>query len=142
MAQVQLADSEKSILKCWEVLYALRPHLVKSEFLSLIKKMQADKYVLLFIEGEGKALAALGFVEGINLHRGKYIYIDDLSTLSDHRGKGLATSLLNWVFDYAKQNGVEQVHLDSGVQRFDAHRLYLNYGFHISSHHFVKPIQL
>lgn len=141
MKQVEIADTPEKILKCWEVIYALRPHLVQDEFVALIQKMQADKFTLLFIEEAGKAVSAAGFVEGIKLHRGKYIYIDDLSTLTSHRGKGLGTALLDWIFDYAQKNSFNQVHLDSGVQRFDAHRLYLNYGFNISSHHFVKVIQ-
>ncbi len=142
MNPVQIADTDKKIALCWEAMHELRPHLVESEFVSLIKKLQADKFTLIFIEEQGQAISAAGFVEGVKLHRGKFIYIDDLSTLPAHRGKGLGTALLDWIFDYAQKNNFDQVHLDSGVQRFDAHRLYLNYGFNISSHHFVKLINL
>jgi ribosomal protein S18 acetylase RimI-like enzyme len=138
MASIQIADSDEKILKCWQVIHLLRPHLKEAEFLELIKKMQKEKYRLLFIEEDGIAASALGFVSGINLHRGNYIYIDDLATLPNYRRKGLANALLDWVFDFAKKNKIEQVHLDSGVQRYPAHRLYLKYGFNITSHHFVK----
>ena len=96
---------------------------------------------MIFIEENGIAISAAGFVEGVKLHRGKFIYIDDLSTMPANRGNGLGTTLLNWIFDYARKNNFEQVHLDSGVQRFDAHRLYLKYGFDITSHHFAVKLK-
>jgi hypothetical protein len=38
--------------------------------------------------------------------------------------------------------GCTQVHLDSavGLERRDAHRLYLNAGFVIAAHHFVRGV--
>ena len=76
------------------------------------------------------------------LFRGKYIYIDDLSTLPEFRGKGYAGQLLDWIFEYAQKEKFEQVHLDSGVSdsRSDAHRLYLNKRFQIASLHFVAKV--
>ncbi|RYF63705.1 MAG: GNAT family N-acetyltransferase, partial [Cytophagaceae bacterium] len=40
--------------------------------------------------------------------------------------------------DLARQTGCQCVSLDSGQNpaRYDAHRLYLNKGFNITSHHF------
>lgn len=34
-----------------------------------------------------------------------------------------------------------QIQLDSGLQRHDAHRLYLNYGFKIIGHHFSLDLK-
>jgi len=43
---------------------------------------------------------------------------------------------------HAHERGCGQVHLDSGVQRFAAHRFYLRNGFDIASHHFsVKELR-
>ena len=136
-----MADTDQKINMCWEVIHELRPHLIEADFVSLIKQLQQDKFTMIFIEESGRAVGAACFVEGVKLHRGKFIYIDDLSTLPSHRGKGLGTLLLDWIFDYAEKNSFNQVHLDSGVQRFDAHRLYLKYGFNITSHHFVKVLK-
>ncbi|MDQ3552225.1 MAG: GNAT family N-acetyltransferase, partial [Bacteroidota bacterium] len=74
------------------------------------------------------------------LHRGKSIYIDDLVTAPTARGKGFGGALLKYVFDEAREAGCQSVHLDSGVQRFAAHRLYLNNGFNITSHHFALEL--
>lgn len=134
------AKSETEILMCWEVIHELRPHLEKENFLSLIKEMMSEGYRLSFIEEDGNAIAAIGFRYLQFLFAGKHFYIDDLVTLPSARNKGYGAALLNYVFELAKKNGYEKVTLDSGHHRNDAHRLYLNKGFKISAHHFVKQL--
>ena len=68
---------------------------------------------------------------------GKVLYIDDLITNSEVRKNGHGGKLLKWIIEQAKQMNCDQVHLDSGPQRHDAHRLYLNHGFKIIGHHFA-----
>ena len=137
------ATSDQDILKCCDVLMDLRPHLKEKSFGEEMKKTLADHRKLIFIEEDGRAVSAAVFEWGYNLYRGRYIYVDDLSTLPDHRGNGYASLLLDWIFDYARKNGFNQVHLDSGVNagRFDAHRLYLNKKFSITSLHFARTIK-
>ncbi|HUM47735.1 MAG TPA: GNAT family N-acetyltransferase [Chitinophagales bacterium] len=137
--EIKTAITDEDIMKCWEVLFALRPHLKKENFIHDVRATLNDNRRLLFIEEEGIAVAATVFEWGYNLYRGKYIYIDDLSTLPQSRKKGYAARLVDWVFQYARENGINQVHLDSGSNsgRYDAHRLYLNKGFNITSFHFA-----
>lgn len=68
---------------------------------------------------------------------GKVLYIDDLITNSDVRRNGHDGKLLKWIIEQVKQMNCNQVHLESGPQRYDAHRLYLNHGFKIIGHHFA-----
>jgi GNAT superfamily N-acetyltransferase len=71
---------------------------------------------------------------------GHVLYVDDLVTRSDARGRGHGRRLMEWLEAEARAHGCDQLHLDSGHQRHDAHRLYLNSGMHISSHHFSKSL--
>jgi GNAT superfamily N-acetyltransferase len=138
--EIKIAKSEEDILKCWEVLLALRPHLQKEIFVATLKEMFTEGYTLAYIEEDGNAAAAVGFRYLQFLYNGKHLYIDDLSTLPASRGKGYAGKLLDFVTEQAKANGYKVVALDSGYQRFDAHRLYLNKGFTLNCHHFSKNI--
>lgn len=138
---IQIAQTDQDILKCWKVIHELRPHLEEAAFLDLIREMILEGYQLSFIEGDnGYAVAAIGFRYLQFTYNGKHFYIDDLSTLPEARGKGYGSALLDHVFDLARQKGYGVVSLDSGHQRFDAHRLYLNKGFTIASHHFSKMV--
>ena len=48
--------------------------------------------------------------------------------------------LLDWLAEEAKEHGCGQLHLDSGVQRRDAHRFYFREGMGITSFHFAKEV--
>jgi GNAT superfamily N-acetyltransferase len=143
--EIQFAQSEQEILDCWEVVKELRPHLTDQQgFLQQVKEMMQDGYRMIYVVVKGsngdKAVAFAGFRNMQMLFTGKMIYIDDLCTLPAFRGKGYASQLLDYVHQLAKDTGKTAVHLDSGYQRKAAHRLYLQKGFELSSHHFVQKI--
>jgi len=140
--KIQIADTDERILFCFDVMYELRTHLVKENFLEQVRRMQKEKFMIVYIEQDGKAICAAGFRMEEMLHRGKSIYVDDLVTLSEYRSKGAGGKMMDWIIDFAKKNNCKQIHLDSGVQRFDAHRFYLSKGFVISSHHFVLKLDV
>lgn len=138
--ELRVDSSDDAIMKCWDAVFALRPHLKQHDFVALIRSMLHEGYRLAYIEETNRVAAVVGFRYQQFLHNGKHFYIDDLSTIPEARGKGLGTALLAYVFNLAKEQGFETVTLDSGFHRIDAHRLYLNNGFKISSLHFVKMI--
>lgn len=138
--EIKLAQTDAEILECREVMLALRPHVPSDQFLNLVKEAMQTGYRLAYIADAGKAVAAIGFRELQFLFNGKHFYIDDLSTLPDHRGHGYGGRLLDFVAGMARERGFEVITLDSGFHRHDAHRLYLNKGFQIASLHFSKKI--
>ncbi|NIJ55921.1 GNAT family N-acetyltransferase [Dyadobacter arcticus] len=142
MVSIQSATTESELLKCRKAIQALRPSLTDDLYLDAVQKTLADNRVIIFIENGEDAAAVAVFETGYNLFRGKYIYIDDLSTLPDHRGKGYAGLLLDWIMNFAQKGQYDQVHLDSGVSeaRTNAHRLYLNKRFQVTSLHFVANV--
>ncbi|ACT95205.1 GNAT family N-acetyltransferase [Dyadobacter fermentans] len=140
---IQRVTSDDDILKCRGAIQALRPLLTDDVYTDAVKQTLADNRQIIFIEdGSPDAAAVAVFETGYNLFRGKYIYIDDLSTLPTQRGKGYAGQLLDWIADYARTEGFDEIHLDSGVNaaRTDAHRLYLNKRFQVASLHFVAKV--
>jgi GNAT superfamily N-acetyltransferase len=141
--KITTATDSASIKKCFEVMQALRPHLREETFEPTIRSMMSRGYHLIYIEEGGKAISAAGFRFTEHLAWGKPVYIDDLSTLPEARGRGHASALLDYIFALATEKGYDQVHLDSGCNdsRYDAHRLYLGKGFNITSHHFAIKLK-
>lgn len=142
MTAVHNVTTESDMLKCRKAIQALRPLLTDDQYIEAVQKTLADNRQIIFIEEADEAVAIAVFETGYNLFRGKYIYIDDLSTLPAHRKKGYAGILLDWIMNYAKQENYDQIHLDSGINeaRTNAHRLYLNKRFQITSMHFVTKV--
>jgi len=133
---IHIAKTAEDILKCWDVISVLRPHLQKEKFVAMVEEMFEEGYKLAFIEQGGRAASAIGYRYQQYLYIGKHYYIDDLVTLESARGKGYANALLDYVIADAKKKGYEAVTLDSGYMRNTAHRVYLNKGFILSAHHF------
>ena len=107
--------------------------------------VEAEGYCLVgsFEEGRTEAAAVAGYRPLTMLAFGRMLYVDDLSTLPEARGRGHARALLRWLEDEARRLGCSGLHLDSGVgpARFTAHRLYLSAGMNITAHHFEKVLE-
>ncbi|MEQ1745485.1 MAG: GNAT family N-acetyltransferase [Saprospiraceae bacterium] len=138
--KIRLAKTAEDIVKCTRVLLELRPHHSPEILVPMVLEMFGEGYHLAFIEENGEAVSAVGYRYLQFLFCGKHFYIDDLVTLPEFRGNGYAGALLNFVEDHARAEGFGCIALDSGHQRHTAHRLYLNKGYDIVAHHFIKKI--
>jgi len=119
--------TEKEWMEAYPVMKQLRTHLDAEQFLELVKEAaQKEKYKMAALYDGGKIVAVTGFMPMITLYNGRFIWVCDLVTDSDNRSKGYGEALLNYVHNWAKENGYEIVSLSSGLQRIDAHRFYEN----------------
>ncbi|MDD5214139.1 MAG: GNAT family N-acetyltransferase [Methylococcales bacterium] len=135
------AQTETEIAACFSAFHELRPHLEKSQFVERVQRqMNNHGYVLVYIRAENQVVAAAGYRVAEFLAWGKTFYVDDLITISSARKCGHGGKLLDWLIEKANELSCNQFHLDSSVQRHDAHRLYLNRKLQISSHHFSKEL--
>jgi GNAT superfamily N-acetyltransferase len=134
------AESPSAILRCYEVMSQLRPHLREEEFVERIVRQQAQGYHLGYLEADSKVLAVGGYRFFETLPWGRICYVDDLVTDSGNRSQSFGRTLFDWLVARAREAGCEQFHLDSGVQRFDAHRFYFARRMAISCHHFSMSL--
>lgn len=131
-------------------LLELRPHLGDVEAVTAAAQEQrAESYRVVAAFGDDApdhddAAAAAGFRIITMLAWGRCLDVDDLSCRAAHRRRGHARALMDWLVATARAEGCDALHLDSGhgEERADAHRLYLNSGLRISSHHFSRRLGL
>lgn len=133
---INLLKPDERIDAVFDVMRELRPQYDRAALAEQIAKQQRNGYQVVYVQQEGQVLAVAGFVVSEKLAWRKHVYIDDLVTSEAARSTGVGRVLMDWFKNYCKANQCEQLHLDSGVQRFRAHRFYLREGFDISSHHF------
>jgi GNAT superfamily N-acetyltransferase len=134
--KVHIAESEADLRKISDVLLQLRPAFDTERLVAQIKEQMQHGYRIAYVEEAGEVLCVAGFVIGMKLAWGKHVYVDDLVTAEHSRSKGAGAKMIAWLKAYALEQDCTQLHLDSGVQRFAAHRFYLREGFNIGSHHF------
>lgn len=140
MHHIALAESDADIDRCFPVMLELRLHLMQSNFVEQVRRQNQTGYQLAFLETDGTVGAVAGFRLSECLAVGRFLYVDDLVTRSCDRSHGCGEALLHWLVDYAKAHHCEQLSLDSGVQRFAAHRFYLRQRMEITSHHFALKL--
>jgi len=135
--QVKIAQSEHDWRRCFPVMNQLRPDFDLMSFLNQVEVQAAAGYQIAYVESESEQiLAVAGFIVGTKLAWGKHLYVDDLVTDITQRSAGAGKLLLDFLKTLASEQGCGQLHLDSGVQRFNAHRFYLRERMDIGSHHF------
>ncbi len=138
---VKLANGETDLKEIAEVLQQLRPQFSVPYIKKQVKKQMSAGYHIAYIEDDKRVLCVAGFVIGEKLAWGKHIYVDDFVSNETSRSEGAGRCMVKWLKSYAKESGCQQMHLDSGVQRYMAHKFYLREGFIIASHHFsISPM--
>lgn len=137
---IQIADSDERISRCFPVMRELRPHLDEASFANRVRRQNRSGYVLAYLEEGGQVISAAGFRITENLVSGRMLYVDDLVTLEGHRSRSHGKAMFDWLTQRARDEGCNYLELDSGVQRFHAHRFYLANRMIISAHHFVLKL--
>jgi GNAT superfamily N-acetyltransferase len=139
---ISIAATPEAIRRCHPVMRELRTHIHNAErFLERVQRQQKGGYLLAFLESEGEVRSAVGYRFLEKLLSGRYLYVDDLVTRESDRSQGYGEQLFAWLIEQAREHGCENLELDSGVQRHDAHRFYLVNGMRISAHHFKIKIE-
>jgi GNAT superfamily N-acetyltransferase len=139
---IHLATTDIEIEALFPAFKVLRPHLIEAEFVSGVRRQQSQGYCLIYVQDSGLVAAAAGYRILEFLAWGKVLYVDDLITLPAKRGAGHAGALMDWMISHGREQGCDELHLDSGYQRHDAHRLYLNRGLQLVCHHFSLKLKL
>lgn len=138
--EIRIAKTDAEIAACYPVMLELRPHLAEKSFVSRVRSQEKYGYALAYLSEHSGPVAVAGFRLGENLAWGRFLYVDDLVTLSSRRSRGFGAALLSWLTELAAKEGCNQLHLDSGIQRRDAHRFYEREQMKLASYHFSKII--
>jgi GNAT superfamily N-acetyltransferase len=133
---IQLAESDAQILECFSTLSQLRPHIEQEKFLAQFHRQKQNGYQLAFIKVDDRVIGVAGFFISESFAWGQSLYVSELVVDETMRSRKYGQHIFRWLIEYAKLHHCEQLHLDSGVQRFDAHRFYFQQRMKINSHHF------
>jgi GNAT superfamily N-acetyltransferase len=139
---VRIAQSDADIARCFAVMRQLRPHLkdVAAFVARARRQMAQERWRLAYVEEDGAVAAVAGFRLLECLHSGRTLYVDDLVTAEDRRGRGHGERLMLFLEQLARDEGCETFSLDSGTQRTGAHKFYFRLGLAVTSFHFARRL--
>jgi GNAT superfamily N-acetyltransferase len=136
---VSVKDLEQ-IRRCAPVLRELRSALTEEEIVNQVQLQMNQGYRLACVSSGEMVQSVAGYRFLHNLYHGKFLYVDDLVTRANRKRNGFAGRLFDWLWEQARDQGCSALVLDSGVQRYDAHRFYLHHRMDIVAHHFVRSM--
>ncbi len=138
---IKIAETEDEILACYPVMSELRPHIAKDDFLPQVKRQMADSgYELVFLTDDGDIKAVAGIRIAEWLARGKSLDLEDLVSTEIDRSKGYGGQIFDWLVNYGRETGCNEIRLVSHVSRYRAHRFYLNKRMVLDCHFFSMPL--
>jgi GNAT superfamily N-acetyltransferase len=137
MNTIEIAGADEEIPSTYWLMKQLRPHVSESEYLPLVRQ-QEEKYGyrLVTLKQDGRLVCVAGFRISQSLAWGTYLYVDDLVTDEQQRSRGAGSAIMKWLIEFAREHNCGELHLDSGVQRHEAHRFYLRERMDIVFYHF------
>ena len=135
-ADIRPAGDEAGLRAAWPVVAQLRPHLDEDAFVAQALRQRAEGWQATVLVEDGVVRAFAGWRVQEMLAHGRLLYVDDLVTDSAARSAGHGKALLDWLKAQAVRLGCDNLQLDSGTQRIDAHAFYLRERLRIVSFHF------
>jgi GNAT superfamily N-acetyltransferase len=140
MSEILRAHSDEQIGACFPVMAQLRPHLTTTTFLERVRQQKRAGYELVYLLSKEEVACVAGYRVSECLAWGRFLYVDDLVTAGGVRSQGHGQKMFAWLVAQARAAGCAELHLDSGVQRFVAHRFYLQQRMDLTSHHFALKL--
>src|SRR5262245_56572213 len=136
MIKKMMTDEE--IKSTFGVMVQLRTHIKESEYLERVRRQEKlSNYNIAAVIEEGVVKCVAGYRISECLAWGRFLYVDDLITDSDARSRDYGKQIMSWLSEEARKHQCAQLHLDSGVQRYAAHRFYFRERMDITCYHFA-----
>lgn len=130
----------EEMLSRFEMIQFLYPKMKVDIYEQYLIDMIPHNYKQLAVFEEEICVGITGFWFGTKLWTGKYLEIDNFVTHPNHRKKGIAKLMTDYLSEKAKDLGCTCLVLDAFTGNFDAHRFYYNQGYAPRGFHFIKTI--
>lgn len=115
--QIQELRKETQWIEAFSLMSQLGTELNVEEYLILLKKMTSEGYQLFALYEENQMKSLIGLTIRTNFYHKSHAYIYDFVSDQTERSKGYGQQLLLYIHKWAKEQGVEFMALESGIQR-------------------------
>jgi GNAT superfamily N-acetyltransferase len=143
--RVEIADvgvDDGRLSEVFRVLVQLRPHIDEDGFRQIYRAGHPEGLRFTGVFEESSCVGVAGWRIVNTTFAIRKLTVDDLVTDAAARSKGYGHALLEYLVRVARASECTLLDLDSGVQRFAAHRFYLRERMDIAAHHFNLPLGL
>lgn len=142
MVAIRELVTDEDFRAAFPVIHELRDQLDETAYLDLLAEMRPRGYRLIAAEDDGRIVALAGIGFGVNFYYRRYLWVYDLITSATERSKGHGLALMEYLEEFARQEGCDTLALASALHRTEAHRFYEDkIGMEKPSYTFSKPLE-
>lgn len=105
-----------------------------------LKGMKAHNYECVGVYDESKLIGISGLWILDKYYVGKHIEPDNVIIHPDYRGQGIGEQLMQWIYDYAKEQGCVASELNCYVSNHRGVAFWVKEGFRIIGYHMRKDL--
>ena len=106
------------------------------------KMITDDDYKIFVAEIDNETVGFISIHFGLAFEiDGKDLRIIDLAVKEEYQNNGIGTALVKTAEEYAQNNSVAVIGVNSGLQRAVAHKFYEKQGFYKKGYSFIKTIE-
>ena len=110
---VRELTTDREIIAAYPLARQLRDRIREETFLAEVRRQESQGYRLFGGFEDGRLVALAGVRRSHTLSRGEHLFVDDLVTAEDVRGRGHGRAMLDWLGEQAAAEGIPRVYLDS-----------------------------
>ena len=124
--EIRELTGDTEITAAYPLARQLRDRIAADRFLAEVRRQQIEGYRLYGGFEEERLVALAGVRRTHTLARGEHLFVDDLVTAEDVRGRGHGGAMLRFLARKAEAEGLSRIYLDS---RDTARGFYAKLGF-------------
>lgn len=119
----------------WNKTYAISEEQFGTVFEDALNRPKLITMMIIEDEKEAIGFANLITIFSVWAH-GKALILDDLFLSEEYRGKGLGRNVMEFIENYAKENGYKRLQFQSELSNPNAHEFYTKLGYKSEDMHF------
>jgi GNAT superfamily N-acetyltransferase len=133
--------SKSEFDKILPVVGELYPSTPQAVLQSRLDEMKSQNYQCVGVFDAEKLIAVSGLWILTRLYCGKYAEPDNVVVLPEYRSQGVGKLLINWIENYAREQGCEVMELNAYTTNERAHQFWKSEGFQIIGYHFTRLLK-
>jgi GNAT superfamily N-acetyltransferase len=111
--EIRPLSGDAEIAAAYPLARQLRDRIREETFLAEVRRQAIQEYRLYGGYADGHLVVLAGVRRSHTLSRGEHLFVDDLVTAEEARGRGYGREMLEWLDRQAAADGIPKIYLDS-----------------------------
>ena len=140
--QYKVLETVEEILPTLPLMNQMYPDITAQDYkTATIEMVNNNSYKMVGVYDQDKLIAVSGYWILRMFYCGKYLQISNLVVDKECRSGGVGAKILEYLENYANEQGCDHCVLDSYIDNTKSHEFFKKQGFYVRGLHFLKKLK-